>query len=98
MLTHPPHHADTPAAAAAAAAPAQITSNISHVEAANQELLHFVARALGCRITKLSLVRGTGSRNKILHVEGLGPQEVYDNLQERMARATADADRTVKKL
>lgn len=68
------------------------------MEAANQELLQYVARALGCRITKLSLVRGTGSRNKVLHVEGLGPQEVYDRLQERMARATADADRRVKKL
>ncbi len=70
----------------------QVSANISHTDAANQELQQFVSRVLGCRITKLSLVRGTGSRNKVLLVDGMDPQQVYDKLQERLQRAVAEAE------
>lgn len=57
-----------------------ITGNASH-DVAQQELLALAARTLGCRLTQLALVRGSGPRNKVLIVEGLTPAQAYRRLK-----------------
>lgn len=45
-------------------------------QAANEELLKFVARKLGVRQRDIRLIAGTTSRRKVLEIEGIGPEQI----------------------
>lgn len=68
-----------------------LTSNISH-EAAQQELLQFMAKVLSTRLTQLTLSRGASNRNKLLLIDKLTPQQVYEKLQAHMHKTAAAAE------
>lgn len=48
--------------------------------AANEELVNFLADALGVTRNKIEIVAGERSRDKIVSVEGLSTQEVEEKL------------------
>eukprot|EP00850_Spirogloea_muscicola_P016782 SM000139S00099 [mRNA] locus=s139:174862:177132:+ [translate_table: standard] len=47
---------------------------------ANSELLEFMGKVLGLRLTQMSLQRGWSVKSKLLVVEGLSLREVYEKL------------------
>lgn len=47
---------------------------------ANNELLEYMARVLGLRLTQMTLQRGWSTKSKLLVVEGITLQEVYEKL------------------
>ncbi|GMH32640.1 hypothetical protein BSKO_00474 [Bryopsis sp. KO-2023] len=57
-----------------------VVSSVSH-DHANEEILEFMAKVLGARLTQMSLVRGTSTRHKMLMVEHMTTQEAYQRLQ-----------------
>ena len=50
-------------------------------QAANEELLAFVARKLGVRRRDIRLIAGTTSRRKVLEIEGIGPEQIQTLLR-----------------
>ena len=48
--------------------------------AANKELIEFMASKLGVEISKIEIVAGQDSRDKILSIEGLSSAEVEERL------------------
>lgn len=44
--------------------------------AANEELLGFLARLLDCGKRQLVLIRGSASQHKLVHIEGIPPEQV----------------------
>jgi len=52
---------------------------------ANRELLTFLARRLGVPPSHVSLLRGAGSRHKVVEVEGLTTEEALRRLSGEMA-------------
>ena len=48
--------------------------------AANRELVAFLAQALGVRPAQVEILSGASSREKLIAVEGVGPQEVEQRL------------------
>lgn len=57
-----------------------ITGNASH-DSAQQEILALMAKTLALRLTNLTLLRGSGSRNKVLVIEMLNTRQVYARLR-----------------
>lgn len=53
---------------------------------ANRALLDFLAAKLGLRRHDLELVAGPASRDKIVRVRGLGPEELARRLAELVAK------------
>ena len=51
--------------------------------AANAALLEFLGKALGVPASALELVTGARSRDKLVRVHGLGPQELEERLPAR---------------
>jgi uncharacterized protein (TIGR00251 family) len=49
--------------------------------AANTALIEFLAKALGVRRGAVSIVRGAGSRNKLVRVQGVTPARVRQLLR-----------------
>ncbi|CAN6854645.1 unnamed protein product [Brassica oleracea var. botrytis] len=49
---------------------------------ANTELLEFMGRVLGLRLSQMTLQRGWNSKSKLLVVEDLSAREVYEKLLE----------------
>lgn len=47
---------------------------------ANRELLSFLARELGIPPTSVRLLKGEGSRHKVVEIAGLSEDEVYRRL------------------
>jgi uncharacterized protein (TIGR00251 family) len=47
---------------------------------ANRELLTFLARSLGVSQSAVSLVRGAGSRHKLVEIEGLTTEQAVQRL------------------
>ncbi len=50
-----------------------------------------MAKALGARLTQLSLHKGTRPRSKFLVVENLTPKEVFMKLQQSVGRIQTEA-------
>ena len=50
-------------------------------EDANEELLEFMRATLGVRMSDLSLKRGESARHRLLLVQSLMPQAVFEKLQ-----------------
>eukprot|EP00882_Tetradesmus_deserticola_P008373 GHRQ01008830.1.p1 GENE.GHRQ01008830.1~~GHRQ01008830.1.p1 ORF type:complete len:246 (+),score=127.10 GHRQ01008830.1:546-1283(+) len=57
-----------------------ITGNAKH-ESAQQEILALMAKTLTLRLTNLTLLRGSGSHNRVLVVEMLNTRQVYARLR-----------------
>lgn len=55
--------------------------------AANEALARLLARALDVAPSSVSLLRGAGSRDKLLHVSGIGRARVLRLVQETDSRA-----------
>jgi uncharacterized protein len=55
--------------------------------AANSALGRFLGKALGIPPSAVSLVRGLASRDKLVRVEGLGPQAIRQRLGELLRGA-----------
>lgn len=51
---------------------------------ANRELARFVARELGLKKNRVTLVSGEKSREKSLLLQGLSPEEVRDRLKSAL--------------
>lgn len=51
-----------------------------------QEMLQMLARALGTRLHQLQLLRGGRGRSRILVVDNMTTQEVFDKLQAAIAK------------
>jgi uncharacterized protein YggU (UPF0235/DUF167 family) len=68
--------------AAAARHPIIVTlaGNAKH-ESAQQEILALMAKTLTLRLTNLTLLRGSGSHNRVLVVEMLNTRQVYARLR-----------------
>jgi uncharacterized protein (TIGR00251 family) len=47
---------------------------------ANQAVVELIAERLGIRKSAVTIMRGHGSRNKALAIEGLGPEEIQRRL------------------
>ena len=58
----------------------QIMQPIAHEKAA-EELLETMRVLLGGRQGQLSLVRGVTTRQKVLRVEGLSPEAIFEKLE-----------------
>jgi len=48
--------------------------------AANRLLVRFLAKQLNLRPADISIVSGETARNKVLHLEGLSPEELRERL------------------
>jgi hypothetical protein len=55
--------------------------------AANEALARLLARALGVAPSSVRLLRGAGSRDKVLHILGVGRARVLQLVQQTDARA-----------
>jgi uncharacterized protein YggU (UPF0235/DUF167 family) len=49
---------------------------------ANSELLEFMGKVLGLRLTQMTLQRGWNNKSKLLIVEDLSARQVYEKLLE----------------
>jgi len=63
---------------------------------ANDEIVEFLGKTLHLRLPQMSLLAGWSARSKLLVVQGLTPQQVYDRLQSKMDENKARIDRLVK--
>ena len=61
----------------------QILQGIGH-EKAGEELLGFMRGLLGVRLGQLSIVRGESTRQKLLLVQGLSPDAVFEKLESSL--------------
>ena len=60
--------------------------------AANRALVDFLAETLGIRKNQIEILSGRASRDKIVCVVGLTPQEVEEQLGEYLVPHQGDAD------
>lgn len=58
----------------------QILHAISH-DKASEELLQFMRGLLGTRSGQISVVRGESTRQKIMWVQGMSPQDIFERLE-----------------
>lgn len=58
----------------------QIIHGIGH-DKASEELLEFMRGLLGTRSGQLSVVRGESTRQKIMMVQGMSPQDIFERLE-----------------
>ena len=58
----------------------QILHAISH-DKASEELLQFMRGLLGTRSGQLSVVRGESTRQKIMMVQGMSAQDIFERLE-----------------
>ncbi|GAB4818378.1 hypothetical protein N2152v2_005424 [Parachlorella kessleri] len=66
----------------------QIKSGITH-PAANEELLEYMRTVLGVRLSQLSLTRGESTRHKLLRVDELTPDQLFEKVQLALQGAIA---------
>ena len=59
-----------------------LTSGTASSEAALQELLQLMSRALNMRPTQMAVIRGGGPKERVLTVEVLAPRQVYRALKD----------------
>ena len=60
---------------------------------ANAAVVELLAEVLGLRARQLKLVRGAGSRTKVIAVDGLEASEVMRRLEAALARSTGGKGR-----
>lgn len=58
----------------------RLTASSAGTEAANQELIQFLAEKLGVSPSQVEVVVGSGEREKILSIEGMTAERVDDLL------------------
>jgi hypothetical protein len=79
ILAHAPSHI-CPASSHGCPKPHYLAGNAKH-ESAQQEILALMAKTLTLRLTNLTLLRGSGSHNRVLVVEMLNTRQVYARLR-----------------
>jgi uncharacterized protein (TIGR00251 family) len=52
----------------------------AHEGKANAELIRFLSELIGCAKSSIIIKRGEKSRNKVIEIEGVSPQEVWRKL------------------
>lgn len=73
-----------------------ITASASHSDAVSQEVVQFFSKVLSCRLRHLTLLRGKGNRHKVLVVDKLAPEQIYEKLQSHLHKVLMEADGRAK--
>jgi uncharacterized protein YggU (UPF0235/DUF167 family) len=63
----------------------QIKHNVNHTMA-TEGILEYMRSVLGVKLGAMALARGETPRHKVLQIEGLGPDDVFERLQKALKK------------